>query len=79
MIALRCCKQMLHTNSVKQQIKTESLYHRGVRFFFKKNLLLTNSFTSGGCMAIGDLIQQEIEFQSKLISERYDWARAGIS
>lgn len=29
-------------------------------------------------MAIGDLIQQEIEYQNKLIPERYDWQRCGM-
>lgn len=56
----------------------KSSFHRGVHFLFKKNLLLTNSITSGGFMAMGDLIQQEIEVQSKILPTRYDWARAGI-
>lgn len=55
----------------------KSFFHRGVRFLFKRNLLLTNSITSGGFMAMGDLIQQEIEVQSKVLPSRYDWARAG--
>lgn len=29
-------------------------------------------------MVIGDLVQQEFEYESKQISERYDWARAGL-
>ncbi|XP_045446159.1 mpv17-like protein 2 isoform X2 [Melitaea cinxia] len=52
-----------------------STFHRGMHFLFKKNLLLTNSITSGGFLGIGDLIQQEIEFQSHILPERYDWAR----
>lgn len=56
----------------------KSSFHRGVHFLLKKNLLLTNSITSGGFMAMGDLIQQEIEVQSKILPTRYDWARAGI-
>lgn len=55
-----------------------SVFHRGVRFFFKKNLLLTNSVTSGLCMAIGDLVQQEFEYQTRVIPERYDWGRSGF-
>ncbi|KAJ8731959.1 hypothetical protein PYW08_014689 [Mythimna loreyi] len=52
-----------------------SIFHRGVIFFFKKNLLLTNSVTSGLCMAIGDLVQQECEYQTKVLPQRYDWGR----
>lgn len=77
-VFLLCCMNKLkHQSPVLQLIRMKSLFHRGVRFFFKKNLLFTNSITSGGCMAIGDLFQQEFDFQSKLIPERYDWARAG--
>ncbi|XP_037302546.1 mpv17-like protein 2 [Manduca sexta] len=65
-----------HSVTFKQQCRNESIFHRGVQYFFKKNLLLTNSLTSGGFLAIGDLIQQEIEFQSKILPERYDWLRA---
>lgn len=43
---------------------------------FKKNLLLTNSLSSGVFMAIGDLVQQEYEYQKKIIPKRYDWARS---
>ncbi|XP_004931938.1 mpv17-like protein 2 [Bombyx mori] len=60
----------------REQTRSKSLFNRGLHFLFKKNLLLTNSITSGGFMAIGDLFQQEFEFQSKLLKERYDWARA---
>ncbi|CAH0407814.1 unnamed protein product [Chilo suppressalis] len=52
-----------------------STFRRGVNFFFKKNLLVTNSVTSGGFMAIGDLIQQEFEYQSHVQLKRYDWGR----
>ncbi|KAI8429023.1 hypothetical protein MSG28_007599 [Choristoneura fumiferana] len=53
-----------------------AMIQRGIAFFFnKRNLLFTNSITSGSFMAIGDLIQQEIEYQNKLIPERYDWQR----
>lgn len=45
---------------------------------FKRNLLLTNSITSGAFMAMGDIIQQEIEYQSHVLPKRYDWARTGM-
>ncbi|XP_050343151.1 mpv17-like protein 2 [Nymphalis io] len=54
-----------------------STFNRGVYYLFKKNLLITNSVSSGGFMLIGDLILQEIEFQSKILPKRYDWSRAG--
>lgn len=49
-----------------------------MHFLFKKYLIVTNSLTSGGFMAAGDLMQQEIEYHSKILPTRYDWARAGI-
>jgi hypothetical protein len=54
-------------NSIKQKFKDA----------FGKHLLFTNIWTSGFLMVAGDLIQQEIEFQSNLQAKRYDWARAG--
>ncbi|KPJ09731.1 Mpv17-like protein 2 [Papilio machaon] len=53
----------------------KSFFHRGINILFKKNLLLTNSITSGAFMGIGDIIQQEIEYQSKVLPRRYDWPR----
>ncbi|KAF2880301.1 hypothetical protein ILUMI_25878 [Ignelater luminosus] len=44
---------------------------------FGKYLLFTNTWTSGSLMGIGDLIEQEIEYQRKVIPKRYDWARSG--
>ncbi|XP_026739772.1 PXMP2/4 family protein 4-like [Trichoplusia ni] len=64
------------TSPLKFQVRHQSIYHRGVSYLFKKNLLLTNSLTSGLCMAIGDLVQQEIEYQQKILPNRYDWGRA---
>lgn len=86
MFSVRCCLIKLPRiervmgpiiGPVNLQRRTMSMFSRSVRFLFKKNLLLTNSVTSGGFMAIGDLIQQEVEYRSKKIPERYDWARAG--
>ncbi|XP_059059440.1 mpv17-like protein 2, partial [Achroia grisella] len=60
---------------IRFQGKSYSTFRRGVQFFFKKNLLFTNSITSGGFMAIGDLVQQEIEYRSSILTERYNWGR----
>lgn len=77
MIRIRLFKCNQRSTKVINRFYT-SAFHRGVEFFFnKKNLLLTNSFTSGAFMAIGDLIQQEIEYESKAVNVRYDWPRAG--
>ena len=73
------CTRIQRSTPLKLQMRPlSSLYHRGVRFFFKKNLFLTNSITSGICMALGDVIQQEIEYQSKVLPYRYDWMRTGV-
>lgn len=56
----------------------KSYFSRGVRILFKKYLLLTNSITSGLFMTIGDVVQQEFEYQTNVIHTRYDWDRAGI-
>ncbi|KAK4879911.1 hypothetical protein RN001_008057 [Aquatica leii] len=42
---------------------------------FGKHLLFTNTWTSGVLMAIGDICEQEIEFQRKNLCTRYDWGR----
>ncbi|KAK5645139.1 hypothetical protein RI129_006439 [Pyrocoelia pectoralis] len=55
------------TNTVRTSIKNA----------FGKHLLFTNTWTSGVLMVAGDLMEQEIEYQRKLISERYDWWRVG--
>lgn len=42
---------------------------------FGKYLLTTNIVSSGGLMAIGDIIQQEIEYQRNMLPKRYDYGR----
>nr|XP_022902474.1 mpv17-like protein 2 [Onthophagus taurus] len=42
---------------------------------FGKYLLLTNTGTCGVLMLIGDIAQQEIEYQRHMLPERYDWTR----
>lgn len=44
---------------------------------FGKYLLVTNTVTCGGLMFLGDIFQQEIEYQRKLLPHRYDWGRLG--
>lgn len=44
---------------------------------FGKYLLLTNTLTCGLLMFIGDIVQQEIEYQRNMLPKRYDWNRIG--
>lgn len=44
---------------------------------FNKYLLVTNIASSGILMAIGDIAQQEIEYQRGLLQKRYDLQRLG--
>lgn len=77
MFRLQCYKNVKKSiQSINSGNRKMSLFSRGINFFFKKNLLLTNSITSGGFMAIGDLVQQEMEYQSHILPQRYDWGRA---
>lgn len=77
MIRIRLFRCNLRSTKIIKRFYT-SAFHRGVEFFFnKKNLLITNSFTSGAFMALGDLMQQEFEYESKTVNVRYDWPRAG--
>ncbi|XP_053602470.1 mpv17-like protein 2 [Plodia interpunctella] len=73
---LRSCIRVRQTvNLFHNHRRSISSLRRGVNYMFKKNLLFTNSITSGGCMSLGDLIQQEIEYEAKILPFRYDWAR----
>lgn len=46
---------------------------------FGKYLLTTNIVSSGGLMAIGDIIQQEIEYQRNMLAKRYDYGRLSMT
>lgn len=46
---------------------------------FGKYLLTTNIVSSGGLMAVGDIIQQEIEYQRNMLVKRYDYARLSMT
>ncbi|CAB3243022.1 unnamed protein product [Arctia plantaginis] len=65
----------LQLNKLKN-FRNHSSVSRGVQVFVKKNLLLTNSITSGAFMALGDLVEQEVEIRRGLTTA-YDWTRIG--
>ena len=47
------------------------------KLFSKKWLLLTNTVTSGGLLALGDGLQQAIE-RKRGIAVKHDWTRSGL-
>lgn len=47
----------------------------GLTLAFGKYLLATNTISSGVLMLLGDICQQEIEYQSKILQKRYDIGR----
>ncbi|XP_049866565.1 mpv17-like protein 2 [Pectinophora gossypiella] len=75
MFSLHCRNARKTSYMFFQRMKSMSLYRRSINYFFKENLLLTNSLSSGGFMALGDMIQQEYEYRQNQIPKRYDWAR----
>ncbi|XP_063361595.1 mpv17-like protein 2 [Cydia amplana] len=65
------------TSPIRSQHRSISAFNRGIAVLFNpKNLLLTNSLTSGIFMFLGDLAQQEFEYRSEHLKKRYDWARS---
>lgn len=64
----------LQLNKFKRNYSSIS---RGVQSFVKKNLLLTNSITSGAFMAVGDFVEQEVEIR-RGVTSAYDWTRTGM-
>ena len=50
-------------------------FRSAVELAFSKHLLLINTITSGALMFVGDIVQQEIEFQRKMLPKRYNWRR----
>lgn len=65
------CFSTTSVRPIRCQIK------RTVNVVFGKYLLATNIISSGVLMAIGDVVQQEIEYQRKMLPERYDYVRTG--
>lgn len=63
--------------SISTSTTRSSLLRSGFKAAFGKYLFVTNTVTSGVLMGIGDLIQQEIEYQKRIIPERYDFKRLG--
>lgn len=57
--------------------KNGSRNYGRLRGLINKFFLLTNSLSAGGCMLMGDLVEQEFEFRSNKIPKRYDWKRSG--
>lgn len=64
----------LQLNKFKRNYSSIS---RSVQSFVKKNLLLTNSITSGAFMAVGDFVEQEVEIR-RGVTSAYDWTRTGM-
>lgn len=63
--------------SIPLVFNSKGKFSRAVNVAFEKHLLATNTVTCGLLMFVGDLMQQEIEYQQKLLKERYDWTRLG--
>lgn len=57
--------------------KPKTKFGKALDLVFGKYLLTTNVVSSGVLMGIGDLMCQELEFQSKKLNKRYDWVRIG--
>lgn len=53
----------------------KSLLRTGFSAAFGKYLFVTNTITSGLLMAVGDILQQENEYQHGKLKERYDLKR----
>ncbi|XP_018562269.1 mpv17-like protein 2 [Anoplophora glabripennis] len=47
----------------------------GISLAFGKYLFVTNTISSGVLMLLGDCLQQEIEYQNKKLTKRYDYGR----
>lgn len=60
---------------LKQQIKYG--YTKSTNYMFVKHLLITNTVSSGILMAMGDAIQQDIEYKNQLKTKRFDYDRMG--
>lgn len=70
---LNLIRQNLSTSDVR---KTPA--NPGTNLVFGKYLLATNVISSGVLMLLGDLVQQEIEYQTQKLPKRYDLGRMSI-
>lgn len=66
----RCISRRFYSS---QPVKVDKI----TNLLFGKYLLATNTLSSGLLMVVGDLVSQEIEFQTGTLKERYDWKRSG--
>ncbi|CAG0896276.1 unnamed protein product [Cyprideis torosa] len=60
-------------NSYRLWSRTQRLWKN----LFSKHLLLTNTVSCGALLALGDAIQQGIEWKLHKKKQTYDWSRAG--
>lgn len=69
-----CCYQQ-SLRKITTSKPDESPFRQGAKLVFGKYLLATNTISSGVLMLIGDICQQEIEYQQQKLEERYDLGR----
>lgn len=67
--------------TLKQNVSTSKSHktpiRSGITLVFGKYLLATNTISSGVLMILGDIFQQEIEYQRQILDKRYDVGRLG--
>ncbi|KAJ8935775.1 hypothetical protein NQ318_017668 [Aromia moschata] len=74
MFKLPTCLRVL-VRHISTSSSRKSPIRSGFRKAFGKHLLLTNIFSSGILMFIGDICQQEFEYRRKKLPERYNYGR----
>lgn len=67
----------VHRKNISSSEHQNSPIRHSIRLVFGKYLLATNTISSGILMILGDLCQQEIEYQQQKLKARYDLARLG--
>lgn len=72
-IKIKCTSFIQKHLSTSEVRRTPS--NPGTNVIFGKYLLATNVISSGVLMLLGDLLQQEIEYQTLILPERYDLGR----
>lgn len=68
-------KTILFKRNISKSNNQNSPVRSGVTSVFEKYLLATNTISSGVLMFLGDICQQEIEFQQGKLQSRYDTGR----